>query len=171
MIASDSETADFWKAVNNFEAMIHATATIDRTAKIGKKVKIWANTNILKNVVIEDDVSIGACSEIGIGSHVGSGTRIGFGVFLPAKSIIGKNVFIGPGCTFCDDKNPKAGNVEYHAQPPVIEDGASIGAGATVLPGIRIGKDSLIGAGSVVTKDVQAGTTVRGKDYARVIGA
>lgn len=62
----------------------------------------------------------------------------------------------------CDDKFPRVNNAAYHAQPPVIEDDASIGAGAVLLPGVRIGRGALVGAGAVVTHDVPAGAVVYG---------
>jgi len=64
---------------------------------------------------------------------------------------------------FCDDKRPWAGNSEYLAQPPRLMDGCSIGAGSVILPGVTIGKAAMIGAGSVVTKDVPDGAVVRGE--------
>lgn len=169
---TDSETKEFWKVVSQneskFATYVHPRATVDPTAKLGRNVKIWASTNVLQDVVIGDNCNIGACSELGRGTVIGKGSRIGFGVFLPPNSKIGENVFIGPNTTFCDDKNPRAGNPEYHAQPPVIENHAAIGAGVTVLPGITIGWGALVGAGSIVTKDVPANTIVSGQDYAKV---
>ena len=87
-------------------------------------------------------------------------------MFLPSDSQIGCNVFIGPGVTFTDDRPPVvslAAPSQYHAEPPIVEDFASIGAGAVILPGVRIGARARIGAGAVVTKDVPAETHVRGE--------
>ena len=166
MSIPDFETAEFWKVVSQneskFATYVHPRASIDPSAKIGRNVKIWANANVLAGVTIGDNCSIGACSEIGKGSKIGKNSRISFGVFLPSNSVIGDDCFIGPSVTFTDDKNPVCGNTDYHAQPPVMEMWSSIGAGAVILPGVRIGKGALVGAGSIVTKDVPPGVIVKG---------
>lgn len=162
MIPSE-ETAVFWKTVNQMEGKIVASVRfIDPSVKMGRNVKVWQFASVLKDVVLGDNVQIGANAEIGRGSKIGNNSRISHGVFLPSNSRIGENCFIGPSVTFTDDKNPVCGNTEYLAQPPVMEDWASIGAGAVILPGVRIGRGALVGAGSVVTKDVQEGTIVKG---------
>jgi acetyltransferase-like isoleucine patch superfamily enzyme len=135
---------------------------IDPSAMIGTNTVVWHYSVILPLVVIGDDCSIGSHVEIGKGSFIGGGTRIGKGTFLPSNSIIGSNVFIGPNVTFCDDKYPKVNNPTYHAQPPCIGNNVSIGAGSVILPGIQIGDYAVIGAGSVVTKNVPARSTVYG---------
>ena len=75
--------------------------------------------------------------------------------------MIGERVFIGPRVVMTDDKWPRAGNAAYEAQPPVIEDDAVVGAGAVLLPGVRIGRRAMVGAGAIVTKDVPAFAVVR----------
>ena len=169
----DKEQSDFYKEAMKMEATlstrVHDKAFVHPTAKLGRNVSVWQFASVLQDVKIGDNVSIGANCEIGRGSVIGDDSRIGHGVFLPPNSKIGRAVFIGPSSTFCDDKLPRVGNIEYHAQPPVIEDNASVGAGVTVLPGVTIGWGSMIGAGSVVTKDVPAQTTVRGFDYAKAV--
>lgn len=143
----------------------HPSADIAVNVTIGEGSKIWACAGILYGAVLGRNVSVGRCSEIGHGTTIGDGTRIGYNVFIPNNAVIGKNVFIGPSVTFCDDMHPRVRNAwepPYHAQPPVIEDGAAIGAGVVVLPGIHIGKGAKIAAGSVVTKDVRDYGAVRG---------
>lgn len=135
---------------------IHPNATISNTAKV------WHFAVIHNFVILCDGVNIGSRAELSDGCVIGKDTRIGSGVFLPPNSIVGQRVFIGPNTTFTDDKRPKAGNKNYKADPPMIEDDASIGAGCVILPGVRIGKNAVIGAGSVVAKDVPAGTVVYG---------
>ena len=75
---------------------------------------------------------------------------------------IENDVFIGPNVTFCNDKYPRSGKRKFDLLPTTIKQGASIGANATILPGIQVGKFSIVGAGSVVTKDVH--------DYQVVVG-
>lgn len=130
------------------------TSYIDETAQLGEEVKVWHFAVVLAGVKLADHVSIGARCEIGKGSQVGERSRIGSGTFLPANSLIGANVFIGPNCTFTDDRYPVANNAGYCPEPPTIEDGASIGAGSVILPGVKIGAGARVGAGAVVTRDV-----------------
>ena len=75
---------------------------------------------------------------------------------------MGDDVFIGPNVTFTNDKHPKSGNVDFKLLAIRIESGASIGGGATLLPGVLIGAGATVGAGAVVTKDVPPGATVVG---------
>lgn len=150
---------------------IHATAEVDPTVTIGEGVKVWANAGVMYDVILGNNVSIGRGTEIGHGTTIGDGTRIGYGCFVPNNAKIGKDVFIGPSCTFCDDMHPrtrKPWEPPYHAQPCVIEDGAAIGAGVILLPGIHIGKGARIAAGSIVTRDVKDYTAVRGQGGAKV---
>jgi acetyltransferase-like isoleucine patch superfamily enzyme len=144
---------------------IHPTAEVDHTVKVGEDTVIWGCTAILHHVTIGANVSIGRCSEVGHNTVIGDNTRIGYNVFIPNNAVIGRDVFIGPNVTFCDDMHPrcrKPWEPPYHAQPPVIEDGAAIGAGVVVLPGIHIGKGAKVAAGSIVTKDVKDYGAVRG---------
>jgi len=140
---------------------------IDPTAVIGKSSKVWHFAVILQDVSIGENCSIGSHTEIGRGSSIDDGSRISSQVFLPPHSQIGKCVFIGPGCVFTDDKRPRVNNPNYTPHPPVIEDHAAIGAGCVILPGIHIGHHALIGAGSVVTRDVPPNSLVYG-DHARI---
>jgi len=159
----DPDAIEFWKAVSQWEGKVRTyTNFIDPTAKLGKNVKVWQFASVLKDAVLGDNVQIGANAEIGRGSVIGENSRISHGVFLPSNSQIGKNVFIGPSVVFTDDKNPVCGNTNYIAQPPVLEEWASVGAGAVILPGVRIGKGALVGAGAIVTHDVPEGTIVKG---------
>lgn len=141
-----------------------ALVVIDRRASVPEDTIVWHFARILAFAQIGIDVSIGACSEIGRAAVVGPRSRISAHVFLPPNAVVGSGVFIGPGATFTDDRYPRVldPGQRYDPHPPVIEDGASIGAGAVILPGVRIGARALIGAGSVVTRDVPPGVTVAG---------
>lgn len=135
---------------------------IDPSATLGTNVRVWHFARILQDVVIDDDVSIGSGAEIGRGSVIGARTRISANVFLPPNSHVGSNVFIGPGVIFTDDRYPRANNPGYKAEPPYIHSGASIGAGAVILPNVIVHSFATIGAGAVVTKSVPAHTTFYG---------
>ncbi len=142
-----------------------ATNHIEPSAQLGLGTKVWHFAVILQDVIVGDECSIGSHTEIGRGTRIGDYSRIGQGCFIPSDSEIGHHVFIGPGCIFTDDRNPYVHGPDdkaYRAEPPVIEDHANIGAGCTILPGVRIGHHSLIGAGSVVSHDVIPYAVVRG---------
>jgi acetyltransferase-like isoleucine patch superfamily enzyme len=123
---------------------------------------------VCNDVVLGDDVVIGSGVWIGEGTVIGAMTRIQHGAFITKNTRIGYGVFIGPNATLTDDKYPTVGtvlpheNYHYNAQPPILEDKCSIGAGAVILAGVRIGMGAMVGAGAVVTKDVPA--------YASVVG-
>jgi len=130
-----------------------------KNCKIGKNTKIWHFTN-LYGCEIGDNCMIGSFVEIGK-AKIGNNCRIEAHAFIPEGVTIEDNVFIGPHVCFTNDKYPKATG-EWQLKKTLVKEGASIGANATILCGITIGKNSLIGAGSVVTKDVPDNTVVVG---------
>jgi UDP-2-acetamido-3-amino-2,3-dideoxy-glucuronate N-acetyltransferase len=93
---------------------------------------------------------------------IGDRVTVKSGVQLWNGLRVGDDVFIGPNVTFTNDKHPISGNVNFTLLCTLIEAGASIGGGATLLPGVRIGAGAIVGAGAVVTKDVPSGVTVLG---------
>ena len=117
---------------------------------IGKGVRLWHCVNIYRSR-IGDGTSVGAFSEIG-DSRVGDNCSIQAFAYLCPGTVVENNVFIGPRCTILNDKYPPSpkGSWSY----VVIGYGASIGGSVTILPGVTIGARAMIGAGSVVTKDV-----------------
>lgn len=142
-----------------------AMSFIDPSVEIGEGTKVWHYAVVLADVVLGRFCSIGSHVEIGRGSVIGDYSRIGSGTFLPPNTTIGRNVFVGPGVRCADDRFPYVRTPEdgpYFAEPPVIEDGAVIGIGAVLLPGVRIRKGAFVAAGAVVTKDVLAFGSVRG---------
>ena len=113
---------------------------------------------------------VGAFVEIQRDATIGAYCKISTHTFICSGVHIGDRVFVGHGVMFINDKLPKAcnpdgtpkGASDYDMQETWIEDDVSIGSGATILGGVRVGKGALVGAGSVVTKDVPAGATVAG---------
>lgn len=146
---------------------IHPLADV-QTSSIGNGSRIWQFSVVLAGAKIGQDCNI--CSHCFIENDVIIGDRVTVkcGVQLWDGLHIGSDVFIGPNVTFTNDKYPKSGNKNFQCLNTWIEDGVSIGGGATILPGVRIGAYATVGAGSVVTKDVPGGTTVVGNP-ARVI--
>ncbi|RLI12014.1 N-acetyltransferase [Candidatus Bathyarchaeota archaeon] len=128
--------------------------------EIGDGTVIWHNVN-LWGCRIGRNCTIGSYVEIGRGVVVGDNCKIEAFAYIPPGVRIGNGVFIGPRATFTNDKYPAAGR-EWAISPTVVEDGAVIGAGAIVLPGITIGERAVVAAGAVVTKDVPGGVVVAG---------
>ena len=141
--------------------MIHNLANVQST-NIGKNTNIWQFCVVLKQAVIGDDCNI--CSHCFIENEVKIGNRVTVkcGVQIWDGITIEDDVFIGPNVTFCNDRYPKSRNKNWKLEGIKVKKGASIGANATILPGIVIGENAVVGAGSVVTHDVEANTIVMG---------
>src|ERR687891_1543306 len=131
---------------------------ISETAKIGKNVKIWHFSYIGNNSEIGDNVSIGSLVHIDYNVKIGDNTRIEGSVYIPPLTTIGKNVFIGPGATFTNDPYPMSRKMVG----VIVEDDAIIGSRAAILPGVRIGTNSIVAMAAVVTKNVPANVVVMG---------
>ena len=121
---------------------------------LGRGTVVWQFATVCEGTVIGLDCVIGANVWIGRNCRIGNRARIQTGSFLPNGSVIEDDVFIGPNVTFTDDKYPRSGNHGYQALPPVVRRGASVGAGATILPGVVIGERAMVAAGAVVTREV-----------------
>ncbi len=111
---------------------------------------------------IGNNVSIGSHSVIERDCVIGDGARLHSNVFIPEYTRIEDGAWIGPNVVLTNAEYPKGMHSKKMLKGPIVEQGAKIGANATVLPGVRIGRNSLVGAGSVVTKDVPEGSVVVG---------
>jgi len=131
---------------------------IGRNVKIGKNVRIWHFVYIGDNTEIGDNVKIGSLTHIDYNVKIGSNTKIEGLVYIPPLSIIGERVFIGPRVTLTNDPYP----MSERLAGVVVEDDAVLCAGAIVKAGVRIGKNSVVGMGAVVTKDVPPDVVVYG---------
>ena len=141
--------------------MIHKLSDV-QSEHIGQSTNVWQFVVILKDAVIGERCNI--CANVFIENDVviGNNVTVKCGVQLWDGMRVEDDVFIGPNATFCNDKFPKSGNHGFERLNTVIKKGASIGANATILPGVTIGENAMIGAGAIVTKDVPAGSTVKG---------
>lgn len=137
---------------------IHPTAEV-LTKSIGDGTMIWQYCVILSNAVIGENCNINYNVFIENDVIIGNNVTIKPGVQVWDGLTIEDNVFIGPNVTFTNDKHPISKNKDYELLKTVIKKGASIGANSTILPGITIYENAIIGAGSVVTKNVPEGET------------
>ncbi len=145
--------------------------TLQRIApdvKLGRNVRIFGFTN-LYGCEIGDDVKIGTFVEIQKGVRIGSRCKISSHTFICEGVILEDEVFVGHHVVFTNDRHPRAtasGKLQTEADwaciPTVVKRGASIGSGAVLLCGITIGENAMVGAGSVVIRDVPPGATVAG---------
>lgn len=156
-------------------AKIHSTAEVDNNVTIGRGTKIWHQAQIREGVVIGRECVIGKGVYIER-SRIGNRCKIQNYACLYSTSIR-SGVFIGPGAILTNDKNPRATNpngtiktsLDWKEQKTNIGNGASLGAGTIVLPGVTIGKYALIGAGSVVTSNIPPFSLAFGNP-ARIMG-
>jgi acetyltransferase-like isoleucine patch superfamily enzyme len=143
-------------------AVIRAFSVIYADVVIGDHFKTG------HSILIREQTTIGTRVVVGTGSVIDGYTRIGDRVkieslvYVPTHTTIGSDVFVGPHATLTNDRYPQRMREQYKPEGPVLEDGVSVGAGATILPGVRIGTGSFIAAGAVVTRDVPPWSLVRG---------
>ena len=150
--------------------MIHPLSDVQST-KIGEGTRVWQFVVILPGAEIGSDCNI--CSHCLIENDVVLGDRVTVksGVQLWDGLRVGDDVFIGPNATFTNDRHPRSGRRDFELIRTTLADGCSIGAGAVVLPGVRVGRGAMVGAGAVVTKDVPDGVAVIGNPARIVEGA
>lgn len=137
--------------------------------KLGRNVRLFGYAN-LYGCELGDDVKVGPFVEIQKGVKIGNRCKISSHSFLCEGVILEDDVFIGHNVTFTNDRFPRATNgngqlqtrEDWNCIPTVVKRGASIGSGATLLCGITIGENALVGAGSVVTRDVPPDIVVAG---------
>jgi len=135
-------------------AFIRSGTNIYCEVTIGDEFQTGHNVLIREKTTIKNGVTIGTASIIEGHCTIGNNVSIQSMVYIPTNTIIGNNVFIGPNAVFTNDLYPPSDNA---LKGPIFKDNVSIGANATILPGITLGEGSLVAAGAVVTKDVPSG--------------
>lgn len=141
-------------------AFVHDRAICDG-AGIGARTRVWQFASVIRNAVVGEDCTIGA-NAIVDAAKIGDRCLIGHAASVHPGVEIGNDVFVGPSVVFCNDRWPRASKEGFDASKLLsgeivttkVEDGASVGAGAVVIPGVVIGADAMIAAGAVVDRDV-----------------
>lgn len=128
--------------------------------EIGDDLTTGHNALIREDTTIGDGVIVGTDTVIDGRTEIGSNVSLQTGVYVPTDTTIGDNVFIGPRVVMTNDPYPVRRDVDLVG--PTLADGVSVGANATILPGVRIGEGSFVAAGSTVTEDVPADTLALG---------
>ncbi|MEZ5336519.1 MAG: DapH/DapD/GlmU-related protein [Methanolobus sp.] len=146
------EEYDFPGSIIGNDSYIRAGTTIFSNVKTGVQFKTGHNAMIRENTIIGDNVLIGTNVIIDGNISIGKNVSIQGNVYIPTHVTIEDNVFIGPCAVLANDKYPIRG--EYHPEGPILKKGASIGANATLVPGVEIGEGAMVAAGALVTKDV-----------------
>lgn len=149
-------------------SVIRSGTVIYAGNRIGNKFNTGHNAVIREENVIGDNVSIGTLSCIEHHINIEDGVRIHSQVFIPEFTTLKKNSWIGPNVVITNAKYPKSRNVKDNLCGAYIDENAIIGANTTTLPGVRIGKKSLIGSGSLVNKDIGDGVVATGNPVKQI---
>jgi acetyltransferase-like isoleucine patch superfamily enzyme len=150
-------------------AVIRSHAVIYAGNVIGDHFQTGNKVNIRESNRIGHHVSIGTLSVVEHHVEIADNVRIHTQVFIPEYSVLEEGCWIGPNVVFTNAKYPLSAGVKDSLAGPIIRKGAKIGANVTLLPGVVVGEGALVGAGSVVVRDVPAGAVVVGNP-ARVVG-
>lgn len=143
-------------------AQVHRLAHVDKSV-VGARTKVWQFASVIRDARIGEDCTIASCALVD-SATIGDRCIVSHGAAVEPGVLIGDDVFIGPQVVFCNDAWPRVCKTGFDMESllhgelivTAIEDGASIGAGAVVLPGITIGAGAMIAAGARVDRDVPA---------------
>ena len=141
-------------------ATIRAGSIVYGDVTIGDELTTGHDVLIREGTTMGDDVLVGTKTVIDGQTTIGSHVSLQTNVYIPTETTIGDNVFIGPSAALTNDEYPI--RTDTGLEGPTIEDGASVGANATLLPGVTVGENAFVAAGAVVTEDVPPGTLAVG---------
>ncbi|MDH4208294.1 MAG: N-acetyltransferase [Anaerolineae bacterium] len=156
---------------------IHPTAEVSEQAQIGQDTRIWHHAQIREKAKVGSNCIIGKGVYVDREVIIGNSVKIQNGASIYHGVTLEDGVFVGPGACLTNDKHPRAitpagelkGDEDWQVESITVKRGASVGAGAVILPGVVIGRFSMVGAGAVVTKDVPDHGLVQGNP-ARLAG-
>jgi acetyltransferase-like isoleucine patch superfamily enzyme len=143
-------------------AVIRSHTVIYAGNKIGDNFKTGNKANIREQNTIGDNVSIGTLTVVEHHVVIEDNVRIHTQAFIPEYSVLKKGCWIGPNVVMTNAKYPMSPDVKKELKGAIVHENAKVGANVTILPGVSIGKNALVGAGSVATKDVAADSIVAG---------
>lgn len=145
------------------DVFVHPQALCE-SQDVGPGTRIWAFAHVMDGARVGAGCNIGGGAFVEAGAVVGDRVTVKNGVLIWDRVIVGNDVFLGPNMVFTNDLNPRASarKAREEFSETVVEDGASIGANATILCGLTIRASAMVGAGSVVTRDVPARAVVVG---------
>jgi UDP-2-acetamido-3-amino-2,3-dideoxy-glucuronate N-acetyltransferase len=149
-------------------ARIHPLADVSPEATIGAGTSIWQWVLVLASARIGRDCNLNAHTLVEGGAVLGDRVTLKSGVFVWDGVTLEDDVFCGPNATFTNDNRPRSRQRPAAFAATLVKRGASIGAGAVILPGLTIGEGAMIGAGAVVTRDVPDGETWAGNPARRL---
>ncbi|HUL61727.1 MAG TPA: DapH/DapD/GlmU-related protein [Methanocella sp.] len=145
----DSPHQGVWIGDN---AIVRPGTTIYCEVIIGNGFRTGHNALIRESTVIGDGTLVGTNAVVDGGCRIGSHVSVQSNAYIPTNTVLEDHVFLGPCCVLANDKYPV--RVPYELRGPVVRKGASIGANATLLPGVEIGEGAMVAAGALVTRDV-----------------
>lgn len=148
---------------------IHPTAEVSPAASVGDETSIWHWAQVRERARIGRHCNIGKDVYVDVDIVIGDDCKIQNFATLYRGLTVGNQVFIGPHVCFTNDMYPRAVSPDWEIVPTRVEDGASIGANATILCGLTIGRNAMVAAGAVVTKDVPPHALVAGVP-AKIVG-
>lgn len=144
------------------DPFVHETAIVESGAEVGAGTKVWHHAHVRTGAVIGRDCLLGKNVFVDGGAVIGDRVRIQNNVSVFAGVRLADDVMVGPSAVFTNDRFPRAHGFEWAIAPTTVQQGAAIGANATIVCGITLGAWSMTGAGAVVTRDVAANQLVLG---------
>ena len=136
------------------EPYIHPTAIVEDNVSLGEGVRVWHFGHVRENAKLAENVTLGKGVFVDSGVEIGANSRVQNGVSLYLGVEVNPFVFIGPHACFTNDLRPRAGMKKWDLARTQLGTGCSIGAGAVIVSGVRIGRFAMVAAGAIVTSDV-----------------
>jgi acetyltransferase-like isoleucine patch superfamily enzyme len=150
------------------EALVHETAIVEGGAHVGVGTRVWHHSHVRSGATLGSDCVIGKNVYVDADVSIGDRVKIENNVSVYMGVTIEDEVYVGPSATFTNDRVPRAASSDWVVVPTRVRRGASIGANATIVCGVELGEYSMIGAGAVVTHDVEGQELVVGSPARRL---